>query len=570
MEIDDTRQQIIDQKGHILVKGGPGSGKTTIALEKVRRSFETLKNNQKILFLSFSKAAIKQIADRAAQVLESENKSLLVMQTYHSFCWEILKSHFYLLSKSRNIQIVPPHSEAILKNTYKGNDWEQHLEDQFIDNGQTTYNHFAPKTLELFTRSKSLLQIYSRTFPLIIVDEFQDSDQDQWGIVRLLSENSQILCLADPDQRIFDWRPSVNLKRIEEVENLLKPASFNFENQNFRSPNSGVLQFANSLLLNDTPIDYPNDGSLKKINYQFGQLPSYVKISLYKLIEKVSLEKEDWSIAILTKTNKMVRSVSNGLDEEQVFLRRKLPPFSHSVVIDEQAVVLAGRIIAYLLQPRKTEEKEDLASLILLLMDISNAKKITNTSVAMAAKLDKARKELLEGKAIKIKLVKELKRIRDIVLQSGYYSGEPFNDWLKVRAELENSEDIEISRLSKTARQMRYLRRGTQITDTLTNDWRQNKCYLNALKDFDGAVFQAQISESHIPFTGVVVMNMHKSKGKEFDGVIVIDGQYGDALIAFDKPPYSKSKRLVRVALTRAKKAAYVLTSNNEPCPLFP
>ena len=64
MELCDKRKAIIAQDGHLLVLGGPGSGKTTIALFKAQGRFATLKPGQEILFLSFSRAAIRQVLIR--------------------------------------------------------------------------------------------------------------------------------------------------------------------------------------------------------------------------------------------------------------------------------------------------------------------------------------------------------------------------------------------------------------------------------------------------------------------------------------------------------------------------
>lgn len=570
MNIDGTRQQIIDEKGHLIVQGGPGSGKTTIALEKTKGLKEVYTKNQKILFLSFSKSAVKQIADRAKDIFKDSEQSGLVIQTYHSFCWEVLKSHFYLLSNAKKIEIMPPHVEVILKNTFDGEDWDQHLENEFTNEGKIVYDLFAPKVLELFSRSKALLDVYCKAHPLIIVDEFQDSDKHQWEIVKLLANQSQIMCLADPDQRIYDgWRPGVSLKRIEEVITFLKPKSFDFENQNHRSPNGGILSFANSLLRNPSELSYPTDGSLKLVQYPIKQMQEYIKLQLYALIKKMPEGKKDWSIAILVKTNKMVRTISNGLDSIQTFKTTKLEPFTHSVLIDENAVVLSGRIIAFLMQPKQQEGNKGFFKTIDLFIDIYNSK-ITQQNTATVIRLMKAKKQIEEGKSSSIKLIQEIERIRMAVQEEGYLSGDPFLDWLKVRKELELSQNTDVAKIAKTAKQMRYLRRGTQITDVLSRDWRTNGCYLNALSDFDNAVFQAQISDGYTPHTGVIVMNIHKSKGKEFDGVLLIDGQYGDSLVAYDKAPYTKSRRLVRVGLTRAKTVTYILACRQYPSELFP
>ena len=569
MNIDQTRQDIINEKSHVLVQGGPGSGKTTIALEKAKALIDELPKSHKILFLSFSKSAVKQISDRAKDVLKDIEKSPLIIQTYHSFCWDILKSHFYLISSAKHIDIMPPHLEVITKNTYKGKNWGQYIEDEFTNNGRIVYDLFAPKVFELLSRSKSLQEIYGKSFPLIIVDEFQDSDEAQWSIVKLLSQYSQIMCLADPEQRIYEWRKGVRLKRIDDVVKTLMPKSYDFGNQNHRSPKSGVLAFANNLLYDPSKLSYPEDGSLKLFQYQVKQRPEFIKLALFSLIKKMPKDKKDWSIAVLVRTNQMVRSLSNGLDETHTFKKRVLEPFGHSVLIDENAVVLSGRVISYLLQPRKGSYSVDLVKTIEIFIDIFNSN-LTKQNATIVDRLLKAIEKIKEDKNVALKLVKEIERIRDTVTKKEYLSGDPFQDWLKIRRELENSESAEISKIAKVAKQMRYLRKGTQITDKLSTDWKDNGSYLNALSDFDTAVYQAQISDSYTPHTGVVIMNIHKSKGKEFDGVILVDGLYNDSLTSYDKAPFTKSKRLVRVGLTRARTAAYILICRQYPSTLFP
>ncbi len=61
MDLDETRKDILATKGHLVIEGGPGCGKTTIALLKARKTVETLESEQRVLFLSFSRAALRQI-----------------------------------------------------------------------------------------------------------------------------------------------------------------------------------------------------------------------------------------------------------------------------------------------------------------------------------------------------------------------------------------------------------------------------------------------------------------------------------------------------------------------------
>ncbi|ERI12136.1 hypothetical protein ACI50E_09720 [Brucella sp. ZJ1_1] len=75
MKVDlcDKRKAIIAHDGHLLVLGGPGSGTTTIALFKAQKRFAELKSGQEILFLSCSRAAIRQVLGVARKSCRQRN-----------------------------------------------------------------------------------------------------------------------------------------------------------------------------------------------------------------------------------------------------------------------------------------------------------------------------------------------------------------------------------------------------------------------------------------------------------------------------------------------------------------
>lgn len=53
---------------------------------------------------------------------------------------------------------------------------------------------------------------------------------------------------------------------------------------------------------------------------------------------------------------------------------------------------------------------------------------------------------------------------------------------------------------------------------------------------------------------GVSLMTMHKSKGKEFDGVVIVEGMYSSPfLLEHESPDFAPSRRLLRVGITRAR-----------------
>src|SRR5689334_21476310 len=106
------RDRILAATGHVLVSGGPGCGKTTVALRKALvRIGAGLEPGQKVLFLSFSRAAVARIVQAARHDLPRDSRSHLEIETFHSFCWQLVRGHGYLLGAPDPIRILLPHDE---------------------------------------------------------------------------------------------------------------------------------------------------------------------------------------------------------------------------------------------------------------------------------------------------------------------------------------------------------------------------------------------------------------------------------------------------------------------------
>jgi len=75
---------------------------------------------------------------------------------------------------------------------------------------------------------------------------------------------------------------------------------------------------------------------------------------------------------------------------------------------------------------------------------------------------------------------------------------------------------------------------------------------------------------------GVQVMTIHKSKGKQFDGVIVLrrarhDGTklVSNLLWRDDLPPYPRSRKILMVAVTRARVHTLIVQAGFPQCPIL-
>ena len=93
--LSPDKTQLLDCDSPILVLGGPGSGKTTIALLKAGRDIRRgiLKTGQRILFLSFARATIARVEQQAGKVISGLERDRLEINTYHGFAWSLLRRH---------------------------------------------------------------------------------------------------------------------------------------------------------------------------------------------------------------------------------------------------------------------------------------------------------------------------------------------------------------------------------------------------------------------------------------------------------------------------------------------
>lgn len=101
------------------------------------------------------------------------------------------------------------------------------------------FDLFAGLATEILTGCPILAEAYGGAYPLVIVDEFQDTNADEWGMIRCLGRHSRLIALGDPKQRIYDFK-GADPKRFDEFIEAFTPTTFDFHGENRRSDGTAI------------------------------------------------------------------------------------------------------------------------------------------------------------------------------------------------------------------------------------------------------------------------------------------------------------------------------------------
>lgn len=556
LELCDKRKAIIAQDGHLLVLGGPGSGKTTIALLKAQKRIASLKPAQEILFLSFSRAAIRQVLLRCKEILTQNERRAVKTQTYHAFCMEILKAHGRLLH-GYPIRFIFPGEERLQKSAFDG-DWNKECQRQAAELGLYCFDLFAAGTADLLERCAALRELIGDCFPIIIVDEFQDTNDNQWRIVRALADATGIFCLADPEQRIFDYRDDVDPRRLDILREEVKVAEFDLGGENHRSPNAGILNFADSVLRNKGPLPVTSD--VKQVRYWNNAFAATVHAAViwtFSALRKKNVENP--SVAVLSRSNSLISDLSVILSEPHTYNSQELPIIEHDVVWDADLSAIAAVVVASILEWPTTPANESLAQTLRMIAHfykLKNAEEPTKTAVEHARKYDEAAIKVSKGEAPRIKAAKTLiaKYSAGIELL-----GDPVADWKAARQLLWDVP--ELKELFREARLVRLFRATDSLASGLGNLWLTLSSYAGASDVVRRTLEQERLAAAERDPQGCILMNMHKAKGKEFDGVVLVEGAFKSVFFdeRMEQAPFDRSRRLLRVGLTRARETVTIV-----------
>ena len=314
----NQKEAVIELEGPCLIVAGAGSGKTRVLTSRVAHIIKTKKAwpNQ-ILCVTFTNKAAREMQNRITDLLKEKQSSIPWLGTFHSVCAKILRRHAEAIGLNSHFTIIDQEDQLrLIKNICKAENIDiKKITPEFIlsfinqwkNKGQlpkninikrgvplernilTIYKNYQERLkilnscdfgdlilhcATMFENNPDILELYSKNFKYILVDEYQDSNyiQDKW-LNLLVKKNNNICCVGDDDQSIYSWRGA-------EIENFLnfnktyKDTKIIKLEQNYRSTQN-ILSAASGLIAN-------NDDRLGKKLWTDGEDGDPVKLTCYK------------------------------------------------------------------------------------------------------------------------------------------------------------------------------------------------------------------------------------------------------------------------------------------------
>jgi DNA helicase-2/ATP-dependent DNA helicase PcrA len=266
-------------KGPILVKAGPGSGKTRVLTERVRRLISQENDLFKVLCLTFTNKAANEMSSRLEDIKDLNDRAYI--GTIHKFCFEQLQSKGNRVGITGSINLFEKHQDRLqvlyqgilkndnslfgikfrneklinkflndqlekiheFKNSFIPPEYVKNSVDRSIyewynselrNSNAIDYDDILFLTYKLFCENPKILDLARRQYEYICIDEAQDLNQAQYLLIKLLfdQKHNNIMMVGDPNQAIFTWN-GADSKFMEQFEKDYNPV-VKILNENYR------------------------------------------------------------------------------------------------------------------------------------------------------------------------------------------------------------------------------------------------------------------------------------------------------------------------------------------------
>ena len=290
------REAVTQTEGPVLVLAGAGSGKTRVITQRIAYILaKRLAKPSEILAVTFTNKAAAEMRERVAGLVGQKRAEKLVISTFHSFCLRVLRSNINHMGYRKNftisgegdartfVQRVLDDMDGV-REGFSPQTFMEHIsavkssgqeapELTNNNNEEDKYATFLPEiyeryqasmraanmldfddllalTLKLWREHPAIRKRHQKHFRYVMVDEYQDTNQVQYGLMRTLVDEHRNFCVVgDDDQSIYGWR-GASISNILDFEKDFPEAKVIALEQNYRSTET-ILEAANSVIANN-------------------------------------------------------------------------------------------------------------------------------------------------------------------------------------------------------------------------------------------------------------------------------------------------------------------------------
>ncbi len=590
---EKQKEAVRKTEGALLVLAGAGSGKTKVLTTRVAYLVKELGvDPSSILAITFTNKAAKEMRERILSMVGKVGYQIQI-STFHSFGLLLIRENYATLGLDKNFTILDSddantlikkickdkgldpkiYNPKAIKNKISGakneimspidyekyaySDYEKTVvevykkyEEKLQVNNSLDFDDLLLLPIQLFRSHPEVLQEYQEKFKYILIDEYQDTNEAQYVLTKMISAKYKNICVVgDNDQSIYAFR-GANYKNILNFEQDYQNPEVILLEENYRSTKT-ILNVANSVIKNNKERKDKNlwtsNVEGEKIKYHKAENEKeeahYVVEEIEELLEK-GVEKED--IAILYRTNAQSRNL------EEAFLSKNIP---YRVV---------GSFYFY-----KRKEIKDLICYLKLIYNIHDDVSLTRVINVPKRGIGLKTIENLENKAsaMHVSMYDAIESGKELVFK---------NTIEKIR---QKQSELSLTELVDFILEETGMRRELESEKSMEADIRLENLeeFKSITKHFEERIgfisleeFLEEISlvadiEEHKDTQDVItLMTIHSSKGLEFDYVFLVgmeEGIFPHSNSFSSQEDIEEERRLCYVAITRAKRKLYVVNA---------
>jgi len=577
--LNSTQQEAVTfGDGPLLILAGAGSGKTrALTFRAAYLILEKRIPPENILLLTFTNKAAGEMKDRIKKLIENSQLDNLKIRnspfagTFHSFCAKVLRVDGHLLGIAPNFVIydeadqIEAIKEVILKLDFLTKDfkpssvlttisqakneliseteypqycrgpWQKGVAQIYLkyqkflhENLAVDFDDLIFKVVDIFRKFPEVLGKYQNKYRFLLVDEYQDTNQAQYVLTKLLAQRYRNLTVVgDASQSIYGWR-GANFRNLLSLKSDFPDLTLINLEQNYRSTQT-ILDVAYSVICHNTTHSilklwtqnpkgekaylYEAGSEINEAEFIVNQVKQLTANSLQPKAKSSKPSAVNYSdFAVLYRTNAQSRVL------EEIFLHAAIP------------YILVGGVRFY-----QRKEIKDVLSFIRL---VANPKDLV--CCKRIEKLGKTRLEKFltwqEEKKSKLKKLSTMDLMDEVLKNTGYLS---LYD-SRIEEDLARLENIK--ELRSVASEFPNLHDFLENVSLVEQEYLPEKPTSGNKKD------------------AVTLMTLHAAKGLEFPVVFIVgmeEGLFPHSRSLLDRNELEEERRLCYVGITRAKEKIF-------------